>query len=74
MTFEGFGTVCGLSSSCVAPGFNVTLALSPSSEIHTLLSQCSYVFNRHFWANSADPDRTAPKGAVLSGSSLFATF
>ena len=25
-----------------------------------------------FWANSADPDQTAPKGAVRSGSTLFA--
>ena len=24
------------------------------------------------WANSADPDQTAPRGAVWSGSSLFA--
>ena len=24
------------------------------------------------WANSADPDRTAPTGAVWSGSTLFA--
>ena len=25
------------------------------------------------WANSADPDQTTPRGAVLSGSSLFAS-
>ena len=24
------------------------------------------------WANSADPDQTAPRGAVWSGSTLFA--
>ena len=26
--------------------------------------------DRLVWANSADPDQTAPRGAVLSGSSL----
>ena len=26
------------------------------------------------WANSADPDQTAPRGGVCSGSSLFAIF
>ena len=30
--------------------------------------------DRKVWANSADPDQTAPRGAVLSGSSLFAIF
>ena len=28
--------------------------------------------DRQVWANSADPDQTAPKGAVWSGSKLFA--
>ena len=28
--------------------------------------------DRQFWANSADPDQTAPRGAVWSGSTLFA--
>ena len=28
--------------------------------------------DRYIWANSADPDQTAPKGAVWSGSTLFA--
>ena len=28
--------------------------------------------DREVWANSADPDQTAPRGAVWSGSSLFA--
>ena len=28
--------------------------------------------DRFIWANSADPDQTAPRGAVWSGSSLFA--
>ena len=28
--------------------------------------------DRQVWANSADPDQTAPRGAVLSGSTLFA--
>ena len=28
--------------------------------------------DRYAWANSADPDQTAPRGAVLSGSTLFA--
>ena len=28
--------------------------------------------DRYIWANSADPDQTAPRGAVWSGSSLFA--
>ena len=28
--------------------------------------------DRHVWANSADPDQTAPRGAVWSGSTLFA--
>ena len=28
--------------------------------------------DRYAWANSADPDQTAPTGAVWSGSSLFA--
>ena len=27
---------------------------------------------RYAWANSADPDQTAPEGAVWSGSTLFA--
>ena len=28
--------------------------------------------DRYAWANSADPDQTAPRGAVWSGSTLFA--
>ena len=28
--------------------------------------------DRHAWASSADPDQTAPRGAVWSGSTLFA--
>ena len=28
--------------------------------------------DRYAWANSADPDQTAPRGAVGSGSTLFA--
>ena len=28
---------------------------------------------RHVWANSVDPDQTAPRGAVWSGSTLFAS-
>ena len=28
--------------------------------------------DRYAWANSADPDQTAPRGAVCSGSTLFA--
>ena len=28
--------------------------------------------DRYAWANSADPDQTAPGGAVWSGSTLFA--
>ena len=28
--------------------------------------------DRAVWANSADPDQTAPRGAVSLGSSLFA--
>ena len=28
--------------------------------------------DRYAWANSADPDQTAPTGAVWSGSTLFA--
>ena len=28
--------------------------------------------DRYAWANSADPDQTAPRGAVSSGSTLFA--
>ena len=28
---------------------------------------------RQAWANSADPDQTAPRGAVWSGSTQFAT-
>ena len=27
--------------------------------------------DRYAWANSADPDQTAPRGAVWSGSALF---
>ena len=30
--------------------------------------------DRYAWANSADPDQTAPRGAVWSGSTLFASF
>ena len=29
-------------------------------------------WDRYAWANSADPDQTAPRGAVWSGSTLFA--
>ena len=29
-------------------------------------------FSDRVWANSADPDQTAPRGAVWSGSTLFA--
>ena len=28
--------------------------------------------DRYAWANSTDPDQTAPRGAVWSGSTLFA--
>ena len=28
--------------------------------------------DRNVWANSADPDQTAPRGAAWSGSTLFA--
>ena len=28
--------------------------------------------DRYAWTNSADPDQTAPRGAVWSGSTLFA--
>ena len=28
--------------------------------------------DRYAWANSVDPDQTAPRGAVWSGSTLFA--
>ena len=28
--------------------------------------------DRQVWANSADPDQTAPRGAVWSGATLFA--
>ena len=28
--------------------------------------------DREVWANSADPDQTAPRGAIWSGSTLFA--
>ena len=28
--------------------------------------------DRYAWANRADPDQTAPRGAVCSGSTLFA--
>ena len=28
--------------------------------------------DRYAWVNSADPDQTAPRGAVWSGSTLFA--
>ena len=28
--------------------------------------------DRYAWANSADPDQTAPRGVVWSGSTLFA--
>ena len=28
--------------------------------------------DRYAWANSADPDQSAPRGAVWSGSTLFA--
>ena len=28
--------------------------------------------DRQVWTNSADPDQTAPRGAVWSGSTLFA--
>ena len=37
--------------------------------VHRIYPKCS---NIQVWANSADPDQTAPKGAVWSGSSLFA--
>ena len=30
--------------------------------------------DRYALANSADPDQTAPRGAVWSGSTLFASF
>ena len=30
------------------------------------------VLDGQVWANSVDPDQTAPKGAVWSGSTLFA--
>ena len=31
------------------------------------------MFKKPLWQNSADPDQTAPIGAVCSGSSLFAS-
>ena len=34
--------------------------------------KCAKHSNKEGWANSVDPDQTAPKGAVWSGSTLFA--
>ena len=34
--------------------------------------KCTKHCNKEGWANSVDPDQTAPKGAVWSGSTLFA--
>ena len=41
-----------------------------------MFSQKKNIYAQHSdnegWANSVDPDQTAPKGAVWSGSTLFA--
>ena len=54
----------------------LTFAESRGSCLNTRL-QANYrndpkFSDRYAWANSADPDQTAPLGAVWSGSALFA--
>ena len=41
-------------------------------EQHCYYSNFPKFSDRQVWANSADPDQTAPRGAVWSGSTLFA--
>ena len=69
-------------------GYIVDIAISYTAWCHKRLSEvmskpafCTWettyrndpkFSGRLVWANSADPDQTAPRGAVWSGSSLFA--
>ena len=48
---------------------NMHVLLFKNSKVNTVAIMFS---EEYAWANSADPDRTAPTGAVRSGSSLFA--
>ena len=57
----------------------MTLHKFSSLEHAEWMQLCEYAYrnypkfsDRSVWANSADPDRTAPQGAVWSGSSLLA--
>ena len=49
-----------------------SLLLPPATENTTKYRNDPKFSDRSVWANSADPDLTAPTGAVSSGSSLFA--
>ena len=40
--------------------------------IYNITSKIIKFSDRQVWANSADPDQTAHRGVVLSGSTLFA--
>ena len=53
----------------------VIFLMKPSNFFHVFSKKkknCAKHSNKEGWANSADPDQTAPKGAVWSGSTLFA--
>ena len=50
----------------------VFLTLGPGTNSKDRHRNDPMFLDRLVWANSADPDQTAPRGAVSSGSSLFA--
>ena len=64
----------GQIKKCV---FRVTLPyliflMKPSNFLRFLKKKSAKHSDEKDWANSVDPDQTAPKGAVWSGSTLFA--
>ena len=50
----------------------VNLSQDIKAVSHDMYRNVPKFSDREVWANSADPDQTAPRGAVWSGSTLFA--
>ena len=52
--------------------FRIRTAIFLGVQIFTVYRNDPKFSDRYAWANGADPDQTAPRGAVWSGSTLFA--
>ena len=62
-----------IGSSCNSWAFVLHHLQDYADVLKTKVYRNDHKFSdRYAWANSADPDQTAPRGAVWSGSTLFA--